>query len=398
MPHHARNHNQHRRRICIICMRRGDTRITDIVLDRIHIYIKGLEKYDPNNPRYPNAICASCRSLLAKVANGKKHPSVLPVAIDYEVAIKYFLEFSTKCMCYICQNSRTTFPYHRKSMTMPVRGKGNPNCVKDMLRNNKDNSKSIDNPIDDPQPCSSTAVFHDINQKPYLTNKDVKELRVTAGLTRRQTKKCTQIIRAKLGKKTIEPNVDLGLSSEKEVFKDHFHYQSVNMDIKENKENRTVILCHNVDDILWEIIKQRELDPHKHLVKIGIDGGQGFLKICMVVNYLNLKEPKSPHIKFDSVKKIFLLALAENVKESYDNLKILLRPMELHNFKLYCAVDFKVASLLLGIQCASATYPCIYCELNRNKFGYMPDTTNQELNVKEEIYTESKFNFSSLME
>ena len=94
------------------------------------------------------------------------------------------------------------------------------------------------------------------------------------------------------------------------------------MDIKENKENKTVILCHNVEKILWEIIKQRELDPHKHFVKIGIDGGQGFLKICMVVNYLNLEEQKSPHIKFslNSVKKIFMLALAENVKESYDNL------------------------------------------------------------------------------
>ena len=172
------------------------------------------------------------------------------------------------------------------------------------------------------------------------------------------------------------------------------------MDIKENKENRTVILCHNVEEILWEIIKQRELDPHKHFVKIGIDGGQGFLKICMVVNYLNLEEQKSPHIKFslDSVKKIFILALAENVKESYDNLQIMLRPMELQNIKLYCAVDLKVASLLLGIQCASATCPCIYCELNRNKFGYIPDTTNQELNVNEEIYTESKSHFSNLIE
>ena len=225
-------------------------------------------------------------------------------------------------------------------MIMPVRGKGNPHFVKALLKNNRDNSNSIDNPIEDPQPCSSTAVLHNINQKPYLTNKDVKELRITAGLTRRQTKTCTQIIRSKLGKKIIEPNVDLGLSSEKEVFKDHFHYKSVNMDIKENKENRTVILCHNVEEILWEIIKQRELDPHKHFVKIGIDGGQGFLKICMVVNYLNLEEQKSPHIKFslDSVKKIFILALAENVKESYDNFQIMLRPMELQNVKLYCAV------------------------------------------------------------
>ena len=151
MLHHARNNNQNRRRICVICMRRGDNRITDLVLDRIHIHIKGLDKYDPSDPRYPSATCGSCRSVLANVANGKKHPSVLPVVIDYEVTIKSFVQFSTKCKCYICQNSRKTFHYQRNCMIMPVRGKGNPRFVKDLLKNNRDNSNSIDNPIEDPQ-------------------------------------------------------------------------------------------------------------------------------------------------------------------------------------------------------------------------------------------------------
>ena len=95
----------------------------------------------------------------------------------------------------------------------------------------------------------------------------------------------------------------------------------------------------------------------------------------------------------DSVKKIIILALAEEVKESYDNLQIMLKPMNLHNIKFYCSVDLKVASLILGIQCATATYPCIYCEKNKNKFGYMVDATNEELDPNDELCSESKSNF-----
>ena len=95
----------------------------------------------------------------------------------------------------------------------------------------------------------------------------------------------------------------------------------------------------------------------------------------------------------DSVKKIIIFALAEEVKESYDNLQIMLRPMNLHNIKFYCSVDLKVASLILGIQCATSTYPCIYCEKNKNKFGYMKETTNEELDPNDELNSESKSNF-----
>ena len=93
------------------------------------------------------------------------------------------------------------------------------------------------------------------------------------------------------------------------------------------------------------------------------------------------------------VKKIIILSLAEEVKESYDNLQIMLRPMNVHNIKFYCSVDLKVASLILGLQCATATYPCIYCEKNKNKFGYVADTTKEELDPKDESNFESKFYF-----
>ena len=90
---------------------------------------------------------------------------------------------------------------------------------------------------------------------------------------------------------------------------------------------------------------------------------------------------------------MIILALAEEVKESYDNLQIMMRPMNLHNIQFNCSVDLKVASLILGIPCATSTYPYIYCELNKNKFGYMKDTTNEKLDPNDELNCESKSNF-----
>ena len=43
--------------------------------------------------------------------------------------------------------------------------------------------------------------------------------------------------------------------------------------------------------------------------------------------------------------------------------------MDLENIKFYCTMDLKIASIILGIQCASATYCCIYCEKDKNEFA-----------------------------
>ena len=64
--------------------------------------------------------------------------------------------------------------------------------------------------------------------------------------------------------------------------------------------------------------------------------------------------------------------------------------MNLHNIKFFCSVDLKVASIILGMQCATATYPCINCEKNKNKFGYMADTTKEDLDPKDECNSEGK--------
>ena len=67
---------------------------------------------------------------------------------------------------------------------------------------------------------------------PSINASDLKEMRTTLGLSKIQTKKVTQIIRTKLGRKSIEPNIDLGLKPEKHMFKENIYCDSMDMEIK----------------------------------------------------------------------------------------------------------------------------------------------------------------------
>ena len=68
------------------------------------------------------------------------------------------------------------------------------------------------------------------------------------------------------------------------------------------------------------ISSKRDIDLDNRNAKIGIDGG-GFLKFCLSV-YMD-EDVEMPHRKDSfantSVKKIFIIAIVQDVKESYDN-------------------------------------------------------------------------------
>ena len=83
------------------------------------------------------------------------------------------------------------------------------------------------------------------------------------------------------------------------------------------------------------------------------------------------------------MKKIFVLGLYENIKESYENLSKMLNPMKLHKLKFYCSVDLKVASIILGMQSASSAYPCIYCEVSRKEYS---NVTVQDMEDSNQIH------------
>ena len=107
-----------------------------------------------------------------------------------------------------------------------------------------------------------------------------------------------------------------------------------NDDEKSGKTQRSVIFCSDIVVLVEHIVNQRDLSPDKCMVKVGIDGGGGILKVCM--NILNSQKEQMKHkISYSrgafsqafndlGVKKLMILAIAEFVKEIYENLKQIL--------------------------------------------------------------------------
>ena len=104
---------------------------------------------------------------------------------------------------------------------------------------------------------------------------------------------------------------------------------------------------------------KRNLDSDDLLIRVGIDGGGGFLKIGLSVFELDdASTTHSPRSKLSSglarkfkdsgVKRSFILALVPDVQENYRNVKLLWSKTGLntmrHTFSVAC--DLKLCNML----------------------------------------------------
>ena len=104
----------------------------------------------------------------------------------------------------------------------------------------------------------------------------------------------------------------------------------------EHSEQSTVV-CTDLSKFFVLILQKRSLGNSKSLfVKIGIDGGGGFLKICLSVFEMDIlvsgsKVGLSNKFKNSWVKKVFLIPAVPNVPENGQNVKKLWLNLGLQN-------------------------------------------------------------------
>lgn len=116
-----------------------------------------------------------------------------------------------------------------------------------------------------------------------------------------------------------------------------------------------IVYINDVNHLISLIIERDQIK--NPLVKVGIDNGQGCLKVCISVIDLDNLERAS-----NSVKDVFIIFVGFNVQENQFNLRkiwLLLKLDEVVDFVL--CVDLKVANLLCGIKSHSCTFPSCWC-------------------------------------
>ena len=104
----------------------------------------------------------------------------------------------------------------------------------------------------------------------------------------------------------------------------------------------------------------------EHFVKLGIDGGGGFLKVSLGVQETEdtsfSKSPPAKKIlttqlaKDSGVKRQLLVALAEDLPKNYNNIKTVLGLICTENVNFVISCDYKVANNLCGPQSHASSH------------------------------------------
>ena len=102
-----------------------------------------------------------------------------------------------------------------------------------------------------------------------------------------------------------------------------------------------------------------------------MDGGGGFLKICLSI--IDLNQPCSSTTtlskKFldSGVKKVFIIGIVPEVQENYKNLKTLWlnAHINLLDRSFTIATDLKLCNILVGLMSLSSMHPWCWCDIDK---------------------------------
>ena len=126
-----------------------------------------------------------------------------------------------------------------------------------------------------------------------------------------------------------------------------------------------MVYCPNLEELVWFILDQRRLAPPESLIKISLDGGGSFFKVCLQVVNLSNSSPEAKRGEYLStgVKKIFIIAIVEDISETFYNISQILGLIKTKDILHLMVCDLKVANILCGLQGHASKHPCCFCEV-----------------------------------
>ena len=212
------------------------------------------------------------------------------------------------------------------------------------------------------------------------------------GLSKNSTLTLGGIFKSKAKGTTVPDHLgsklDAILSRMEDFFVVEKHYFNVNpkRDAAEKKERkkkelvpeeRWVVRVTDMTALLDYLVEQRCLSNDVTL-KIGMDSGQGFLKVAIVLKEKNTrfdweedptKSPFKKKIARDpkpgGVKRVIVIGMVEDVPETFENVQILLNILNIkqNHINTTFASDLKLLNILIGIQGHSSNHACCYCTI-----------------------------------
>lgn len=101
MPNVAKTHDDCRKTVCFLCMRKCERELTDFLIGKIKKLVKS--DIDFNDPRVPRALCSNCSLLLRRKDSGDQNVT-LPALFSFSsIVVKPQTRSSSSCECLICK-------------------------------------------------------------------------------------------------------------------------------------------------------------------------------------------------------------------------------------------------------------------------------------------------------
>ena len=194
-------------------------------------------------------------------------------------------------------------------------------------------------------------------------------------------------LRASSGsRKLIESGMKHKLRTKNCQLSDYFEKKVCNF-VEVNKKEKTknnftqnVVVCNDLNGLIDKLILERGIDEKNMLIRIGLDGGGGFMKICLSIFELESKPPPAikkrkrlgERFKDSGVKKVVVIGIIPVIQENYLNVKRLWLETRLDSLtRAYTiATDLKLCNVLLGLMLHSSSHPCCWCDINKNNLNH----------------------------
>ena len=141
--------------------------------------------------------------------------------------------------------------------------------------------------------------------------------------------------------------------------------------IIKNMEFSTIV-CSDLPGLINKVIEKCQRQRDSVLIRISIDGGGGFLKICTPAF-----ETDNPILKMNGallkkflevgVKNISIIVLVPDVCEDYVNVKRLWMNCVVYHLRNYTVVtDLKLCNILLGMTNQSSCLLCAWFDITKD--------------------------------
>lgn len=442
MPKQKKNHNDFRKAVCLLCFKKGkgfeciNEAQRDIIENHV---ISGLSLLDE---RLPTVLCVSCRITINKYRNNDFSVSLKDTIYDYSKlnSLQTVTRTSPTCSCVICYIGRST-PFSKVTNTENMRPiqscRGRPRtqsdpptaikicsaCLTPIGRGiahsclNSDRVNNIKLLIDNSPTKTDEKIASSILNEKHISDNVIRLTRAQGGqsmsvsigntATTNQTcitvddfKKMSQHLDISVNKtlnlatdlriisskrKFVSPGLKRKLGESSHALDELFKVKMLSLKAKlpggvYDFVRTPVVYCVDIEGMIDYVIEERGRSDDIEF-KLGVDGGGGFLKICLNVVELDecsrVKGKRSKYcdgiarnlFKSTSVNKLIILGIAPDVAETHANMFALWELLEIRSsFKTKqtrVATDLKMANILLGLMSHASCHPCSWCDVSR---------------------------------